>query len=357
MRRLTFRLALLAGVAAAAGLAAPPAEAQRRDDPPTVAAAKARLQTQPGATFRVKNIRGVSDKSLKQLAGTKSEVFKAKLRAVKSAGPALPDAPEARFDLIQKTGGEFPAVNQGACGSCWIFGAVASLHANILLQDNDFDGDPSEQYLLNIHQATRGDPCEGGWFEDSLKYLRDYGTVNESDLPYQGRGGAFVKQTDPPFRATATFGYVDDSREVPSVDDLKRHIKAFGSVVCAVYVGDQFQNYGGGAFNSSETGQPNHAVTLVGWDNNDHNGVWILRNSWGREWGEQGLMRIKWGTAKIGYGAMYVRAEPVRGDVTPPPPPSPDCKCPDKPLPPIAGDLSDRLRWWQEKYPQYGPGK
>jgi len=71
-------------------------------------------------------------------------------------------------------------------------------------------------------------------------------------------------------------------------------------------VGSAFDYYGGGVFQTNETCTDvvNHAIVLVGWD--DNQGIWILKNSWGPYWGESGYMRIKYGTSLVGYSANYV---------------------------------------------------
>ena len=52
----------------------------------------------------------------------------------------------------------------------------------------------------------------------------------------------------------------------------------------------------------------NHAVALVGWDDNQgSNGVWYLRNSWGPGWGQDGYMYIMYNSSKVGYAACYVK--------------------------------------------------
>ena len=60
----------------------------------------------------------------------------------------------------------------------------------------------------------------------------------------------------------------------------------------------------------------NHGIVLVGWD--DSVGAWILRNSWGANWGESGYMRIAYGKNYVGYAAAYV----VYNSSTPPAPPA-----------------------------------
>jgi hypothetical protein len=72
-------------------------------------------------------------------------------------------------------------------------------------------------------------------------------------------------------------------------------------------VGEAFGRYSGGVFGTDESAKctgANHAVVLVGWD--DAQGIWYLRNSWGTRWGESGLMRIKYGTSRVGWDASHV---------------------------------------------------
>jgi hypothetical protein len=78
-------------------------------------------------------------------------------------------------------------------------------------------------------------------------------------------------------------------------------------------VNSAFQSYTGGVFSPSGfCFSINHGIVLVGW--NDADGAWILRNSWGPNWGENGYMRIAYGKAYVGYAAAYV----VYNSSTPP---------------------------------------
>ena len=109
-----------------------------------------------------------------------------------------------------------------------------------------------------------------------------------------------------------------NSSSVPSVTAIKQAIATYGPISAAVCVGSQFQSYTGGVFSTDEsascgTSKVNHAIVLVGWD--DNQGTWILRNSWGTWWGElaggttgseKGYMRIKYGISNVGYAANYV---------------------------------------------------
>jgi hypothetical protein len=120
--------------------------------------------------------------------------------------------------------------------------------------------------------------------------------------------------------------FVGSSYGVPSVEALKKAIATYGPVAAAVCVGSAFTGYHSGIFSTDEkyvcqTGQVNHAVVLVGWD--DATDTWIMKNSWGTGWGESGYMRIKRDVSNIGYAANYVVFAYSPPALPPTPPPSP----------------------------------
>jgi hypothetical protein len=89
---------------------------------------------------------------------------------------------------------------------------------------------------------------------------------------------------------------------------MKQAIMQYGPISVAVHANSAMQAYNGGIFNGCANGEINHGVVLVGWDDDQGtDGVWIMRNSWGTGWGEDGgYMRMPYGCSYIGYGACYV---------------------------------------------------
>jgi len=143
----------------------------------------------------------------------------------------------------------------------------------------------------------------------------------ESIFPYTASNSA-CNSPHPHYQKIESWRYVGSSFGVPSVEAIKYAIATYGPVAAAVCVGSAFSSYHGGGFSTDEknvckTGQVNHAVVLVGWD--DAADAWIMKNSWGTGWGESGYMRIKRDVSNIGYSANYV----VYTSSPPPLPPTP----------------------------------
>ncbi len=237
------------------------------------------------------------------------------------SGPTPKASLPRRFDWREQTGLP-PVKNQGGCGSCWAFATVGVLESLVKTRMALLE-DLSEQYLVscNIHNWS----CSGGWFAHD--YHEDLippgepaaGAVLETDFPYRASNVPCGSPHSHAYRL-AQWRYVG-SWVSPSVEEIKQAIYAHGPVAAAVAVGPAFQAYRDGVFDKDESWVGiNHAIVLVGWDdeyywNGSTHGVWILRNSWGTGWGKSGYMLIKYNTSLVGYAANY--AEIVTYTVTP----------------------------------------
>jgi len=225
-------------------------------------------------------------------------------------GQTLPDAFDWRdFGVVP------PIRNQGACGSCWAFGTVGPLECQIMMCNGGTEVDLSEQWLVSCNQS--GWSCSGGWFANEYHLCAscsgratdecgDSGAVLEEDFPYCACNADCDCPYDHPY-TIEDYSYIGCKYCTPTDDQIKAAILEYGPVAVAVRVTTAFQQYSGGIFKTCTTGSVNHAVVLVGWDdNNGTDGYWIMRNSWGTNWGENGYMRIKYGCNEIGYSANYV---------------------------------------------------
>jgi len=220
----------------------------------------------------------------------------------------------ASFDCRQ-TAGYMPVRNQGGCGACWAFAVLGVLEYNILINDG-VERNLSEQWIVscNMNNFT----CSwGGDAFHALRYLEldsisndpagDRGAVLEADFPY----AASQLKCGCPY---PHYYYIDDyDLYNPSdVNSLKQVIMTYGPAYSGVRADFSFHYYNGGVYNNCGSSSTNHAVNIVGWDDNppdggpDCPGVWIIRNSWGENWGENGYMRIEYGCNGVGNSIYYV---------------------------------------------------
>ena len=193
-----------------------------------------------------------------------------------------------------------PVQNQGACGSCWAFATTGPIE--FLLRNASHSVDLSEQFLVSCNDA--GYSCNnGGWWD--FDTLLSSGLVPESCLPYVARDVQCTPTCAAyPHASIVRWGYVDRFGGVPSTHTMKVAMLTHGPLSVAVSVGNEFYSYRSGVFTFSHPGPVNHAVTMIGWD--DDFQAWLVRNSWGAGWGMAGHMWIAYGVSNIGDGAAFV---------------------------------------------------
>lgn len=227
------------------------------------------------------------------------------------------------FDWRDRNGQAYigPVRDQADCGSCYAFGAVAAAEGTYNVA-NGLTGnhvvDFSESFIMWCLGAygPYGEHffgCDGADYEYAeLAALTKEGVGWESDFPYMPYDPFSCAHEDDP---TVVF---DEWGRIPcnDIDAMKTAIMTYGVIDVAVWVTDAFMAYSIGIFEDNNTQcedceytDTNHAVALVGWDDNgdaDRNGYWILRNSWGQGWGENGYMRIKYRSAAVACAGAYL---------------------------------------------------
>ncbi len=183
--------------------------------------------------------------------------------------------------------------NQASCGSCWAFASIAVLESQVLIQTGQ-EMDFAEQQLVDCTPLSYG--CSGGITEMGWEYLLYMGLVSEEEYPYQAED-TICKHWQYARRLMVTsWEFVNSSEE-----SIKAAIQDFGPVATSMGANDNLRYYSGGCYMDDSNTDINHGVVIVGWDDTMcEGGAWIVKNSWGRGFGENGYFYIHRGDVHIG---------------------------------------------------------
>jgi C1A family cysteine protease len=180
---------------------------------------------------------------------------------------------------------------QGNCNACVAFATCGALEARLRIRAGDASL-PVDLSEMHLFACGNPDGCARGWtFEPALARAQTVGIGRESDLPYVAE-----PQTCVEIPATAR---VTGSSAATTTDARKQTIASNGPVIGGMRVFEDLSYYRSGIY-THVAGElvGLHAVCVVGYD--DGEGTWIVKNSWSRDWGDDGFFRIAYGQCGLG---------------------------------------------------------
>lgn len=258
-----------------------------------------------------------------------------------AAAEELPERYDAREEGILN-----PVRNQNPWGTCWAFSALGTMEASLIKEGevarNEID--LSERHLAYFAGHTGYDPLGNAGGDTitspsgnvSTNYLRRGGSIQNATIRLMNwQGGAaeadypYVYEWPVPELAEETaqdavahlencYWINGQANHAGTIQNVKAMIKEYGTVVWSYFSEDSYMNYSTGAYYNYADETTNHAITVVGWDDNykkenfgtasntssrpQNDGAWIVRNSWGADWGDKGYFYISYEDTSLGSG-------------------------------------------------------
>ena len=240
---------------------------------------------------------------------------------------ALPSS----FDL-RSEGRVTPVRNQNPLTTCWSFATIGSLESTLMPGETP---DLSEYHLAYTAYSgpesfTKTSPSQsvfnqgGNYIKSTALLSRWTGPVNESDCPYDTTGTLVPADSAPPRKHLVNSHFLYDGQL--SSDDVRPSIKAAiqarGGTASMMYW-DQTNYFESGDVHSyyyAGSSGPNHGILLVGWDDAypranfqvspPLDGAWLVKNSWGTGWGDEGYFWISYGDAALQTAVVFESENP-----------------------------------------------
>jgi cathepsin F len=192
-----------------------------------------------------------------------------------------------------------PVKNQEQCGSCWAFSVTENIESMYCMK-NQLDcatfAPLSPQEIVDCDTTDAG--CDGGDPPTAYQFVMSEGGLeDDSDYPYTGQDGTCNFQANLVKVTITNWQYATQNSDEQT---MQNNLVSWGPLSICVDA-EPWQDYTGGVLMASDcSNQLDHCVQLVGYDMTQATPFWIVRNSWGTDWGENGYIRLQYGQDTCG---------------------------------------------------------
>jgi C1A family cysteine protease len=197
------------------------------------------------------------------------------------------------FSWLDKSGVVTPVYNQGQCGSCWAFSATENIESAWALGGNTLTS-LSMQQIVSCDTTDYG--CNGGWPYHAYAYIAGAGGQDSyASYPYTAENtpcdfnkASVVAQLNP----SDSWTYVTQTEDE---SEMATYLVAHGPLSVCVDA-SEWSSYSSGVYLAEDcTTSIDHCVEAIGYNTAANPPYWIIRNSWGTDWGQAGYMYLQYG--------------------------------------------------------------
>jgi len=218
-----------------------------------------------------------------------------------AANGALPESVDWRTK-----GAVTPVKNQGQCGSCWTFSTTGVIEGFYFIKNGKLLSFAEQQIVDCAKLAGFG--CNGGWPKKAVNYASRNGLELEPDYPYTAANGKCQYESSKAIKTNSGVKVVTPKNS----EQLKTALVSSPVAVVVQADEDAFRYYKSGVVTSGCSAGTNHAVLAVGYEKVNGVEAFIVKNSWGTTWGNQGYIAISTDQSiNKGLGACGILTQPI----------------------------------------------
>jgi len=230
------------------------------------------------------------------------------------------------FEWVSK-GAVSSVKNQANCGSCAAFSVMASVESCYQILTGEMDDDLSEQHMLDCayghvyndeYGSWSAHGCQGAWPVAYFDWLIK-GKQNQEEVGYPYTHSGSLSHCKPKEDNYHTEAQVTGMQHTWHPEELEMvKLVQINPVSSAVQATRAWSSYGGGVFDDHSCcnqvswphtcrNKANHAILVAGYGHDEASGLdyWLIKNSWGSGWGDNGYIKLKKGTGHCAIGYVH----------------------------------------------------